>query len=101
MGWGSMLGKAVGFAVKHGPKVGKALGQISEGGKKFGTILDGGRKFGSLINDVSGGKIASSKFGQNVSKLADKADAITGKVSSIASQGEGKVGEAIQKLQNI
>lgn len=101
MSWGSLLSKGVGLAMKHGPKAAKAFGQISEGAKKFGTVIDGGRKFGSLVNQTSGGRIANSKFGRDISKLTDKAEQITAKVGSMAGEAQGGVSSAMNKLQNM
>lgn len=75
-------------------KIGKTFGQINQGAKKFGTIVQAGRKFGSIVNEASGGKIAQSKFGRDISKLADKADMITEKVVT----GSDKIQNAVQKI---
>lgn len=100
MGWGSLLGKGIGLAIKHGPKAVKAFGQINDGAKKFGTIIDGGRKFGSLVNQVSGGKIGNSKFGRDISKLTDKAEQITNTVGSMAAKADGTVQNVSSVVSN-
>jgi hypothetical protein len=81
MGLAGMLAKGIGMAVKHGPRVIKTFGQISEGAKKFGNVIDAGRKFGSVVTN---GKLASSKFGRDISSLTDKAHQLTNKVASEA-----------------
>jgi len=101
MGFGSLLSKGIGMALKYAPRVGKALGQISEGGRKFGTIMDAGRKLGTTIDQASGGKIGNSKFGRDVNKLADKADMVTSRVISEASKAQGEIGVAAEKLALI
>jgi hypothetical protein len=84
MGLAGMLAKGIGMAVKHGPRVIKTFGQISEGAKKFGNVIDAGRKFGSVVNQATNGKLASSKFGRDISSLTDKAHQLTNKVASEA-----------------
>lgn len=96
MGFGRLLG----MAIKAAPKIGKAFGQISDGAKKFGTIIDGGRKFGSLINATTGGKLGATSFGKDIAKLTDKAEAITSKVGSSASQGQNFVGNISSAVKN-
>ena len=101
MGFGSLLSKGIGMALKYVPRVGKALGQISEGGRKFGTVMDAGRKLGTTIDVASGGKIGNSKFGRNVNNLADKADMVTSRVVSEASKAQGELGTAAEKLAQV
>ena len=101
MGFGSLLSKGIGMALKYAPRVGKALGQISEGGRKFGTVMDAGRKLGTTLDVASGGKIGNSKFGRNVNNLADKADMVTSRVVSEASKAQGEVGVAAEKLARV
>ena len=96
MGFGRLLG----MAIKAAPKIGKAFGQISDGAKKFGTIIEGGRKFGSLINSTTGGKLGASAFGKDIAALTDKAEAITAKVGSTASQGQNFVGNISSAVKN-
>jgi len=101
MGFGSLLSKGIGMALKYAPRVGTALGQISEGGRKFGTVMDAGRKLGATIDQASGGKIGNSKFGRDVNKLADKADMVTSRVVSEASKAQSEVGVAAEKLSKM
>lgn len=94
------FGKLLGLAIKHAPRIGKAFGQISDGAKKFGTIIDGGRKFGSLINAQTGGKLGNSTFGRDLSKLTDKAEQITSKIGSSASQAQNVTGNIESAVKN-
>ena len=80
MGFGSLIGKAIGFGMKNAPKIGKAFGSIAEGSKKFGQIVEGGKKFGQVIDTASGGKLGQTRFYKNADKLTDKAQMITGQV---------------------
>ena len=84
----------IGGLVRTIGQIGKTFGKISEGSKKFGTIVQAGKKFGSIVNEASGGKVGQSKFGRDISKLADKAEIISGKVAS----GSDKIQNAVQKI---
>lgn len=92
MGFGALVGKAIGFGLKHAPKIGKAFGSISEGSKKFGQIVEGGRKFGQVIDSVSGNK--GSKFYKDADALAEKA----GQISNLVGQNAGKAEQSIQRV---
>ena len=101
MGFGSLLSKGIGMALKYAPRVGKALGQISEGGRKFGTVMDAGRKLGTTIDVASGGKIGNSKFGRNVNNLADKTYIVANRVVGEGSKVQGELGVAAEKLARV
>jgi hypothetical protein len=104
MGLGSLfglVGKAVGAGIKVAPKISKALGSINNASKAFGQISQSGRAFGSLANNVSGGRLANSKFGQTIEKLVDKADVANSKIASVSSEGQSKVNQAVDKLKQF
>ena len=82
MGFGALVGKAIGFGLKNAPKIGKAFGSIAEGSRKFGQIVEGGKKFGQVVDIASGGKLGQTKFYKDADSLANKAQMITGQVSN-------------------
>jgi hypothetical protein len=101
MGLGSLMslvGKGIGLATKHGPKIGKAFGSIASGGKKFGQVIQAGKQFGMTANQISGGKLASSNFGKGAENLINKAETATDKITSLAGQGQGISNQAIDRL---
>jgi hypothetical protein len=98
MGLAGMLAKGIGMAVRNAPRVIKAFGQISEGAKKFGNVIDAGRKFGSVVNQSTNGMVGKSKFGRNISTLADKAEQLTNKVVSEATETGNLISSTASKL---
>lgn len=101
MGIGSLanlIGKGIGLATKHAPKISKALGSINNASKSFGQLSQSGRSFGTLANNISGGRLAQSSFGKNVESLLDKADKANMKIGSMARDGQGQVSEAVERL---
>lgn len=97
----SLVGKGIQAGIKAAPKINKALGSINNASKTFGQISQAGRSFGSSVNNISGGRLANSKFGRTIENLVDKADIANSKIASVSLEGQSKVNQAVDQLKRF
>ena len=85
------IGRIIGGAVRLGSKIagkiskgGKVFGQIANNSSKFGALLNDAKNFGTIANQLSGGKLANSKFGQKIEEAVSKVDEVNKVVGGVA-----------------
>ena len=87
MGFGRIIGGAIRLGSKIAGKIskgGKVFGQIANNSSKFGALLNNAKNFGTIANQISGGKLAQTKFGQKIEQAVDKADEVNKIVGGVA-----------------
>ena len=60
------LGRAVGLFNKFTPKITKGIGQVANIARNVGQAVKNVRNIGSTVNEISGGRIGNSRFGQKM-----------------------------------
>jgi hypothetical protein len=68
------FGRAVGLFNKFTPKITKGIGQVANIARNVGQAVKNVRNIGSTVNEISGGRIGNSRFGQKMQEITDKVE---------------------------
>ncbi len=63
------FGRAIGLFNRFSPKISKGIGKVANIARNIEGVVKNVRNIGSTVNDISGGRIDSTPFGQKHSRI--------------------------------
>ena len=92
------LGRAVGLFNKYTPKITKGIGQVANIARNVGQAVKNVRNIGSTVNDISGGRIGSSPFGQKMQEITNKVESGANFTANNEGRAQGLVNDISRKI---
>jgi phage-related minor tail protein len=92
------LGRAVGLFNRYSPKISKGIGQVANIARNVGQVVKNVRNIGSTVNDISGGRIGSSPFGQKMQEITNKVESGANFVANNEDKAQGLVNDISRKV---
>ena len=77
-----MFNRIAGFVNRLAPKITRGIGQVSNIARNVGQGLQHVRNIGSIANQMSGGRIANSPFGQKAMEITNKINNVADNVAN-------------------
>ena len=92
------LGRAVGLFNKFSPKISKGIGQVANIARNVGQAVKNVRNIGSTVNEISGGRIGNSRFGQKMQEITDKVESGANFIANNEDKAQGFIGDVSRKI---
>ena len=92
------FGRAIGLFNRFSPKISKGIGQVANIARNIGGVVKNVRNIGSTVNDISGGRIGSSPFGQKMQEITNKIESGADFVANNEDKAQGLVNDISRKI---
>ena len=92
------LGRAVGLFNRYSPKISKGIGQVANIARNVGQVVKNVRNIGSTVNDISGGRIGSTPFGQKMQEITNKVESGANFIANNEGQAQGLINDISRKI---
>ena len=92
------FGRAIGLFNRFSPKLSKGIGQVANIARNIGGVVKNVRNIGSTVNDISGGRIGSSPFGQKMQEITNKIESGADFVANNENNAQGLVNDISRKI---
>jgi len=77
-----MFNRIAGFVNRLAPKITRGIGQVSNIARNVGQGIQHVRNIGSIANQMSGGRIGNSPFGQKAMEITNKINNVADNVAN-------------------
>jgi hypothetical protein len=77
-----MLGRLISGFNRIAPKISRGIGQVGNIARNIGQGIQHVRTIGSTVNQMSGGRIGNSPFGQKMAEITDKINNVADNVAN-------------------
>ena len=77
-----MFNRIAGFVNRLSPKITRGIGQVGNIARNIGQGLQHVRNIGSTVNQMSGGRIGNSQFGQKMAEITNKINNVADNVAN-------------------
>ena len=92
------FGRAIGLFNRFSPKISKGIGQVANIARNIGGVVKNVRNIGSTVNDISGGRIGSTPFGQKMQEITNKIESGANFVTNNEDKAQGLVNDISRKI---
>ena len=92
------FGRAIGLFNRFSPKISKGIGQVANIARNIGGVVKNVRNIGSTVNDISGGRIGSSPFGQKMQEITNKVESGANFIANNEDKAQGFIGDISRKI---
>ena len=92
------FGRAIGLFNRFSPKISKGIGQVANIARNIGGVVKNVRNIGSTVNDISGGRIGSSPFGQKMQEITNKVESGANFIANNEDKAQGFIGDISSKI---
>ncbi len=83
------LGRAVGLFNRYTPKITKGIRQVANIARNVGQAVKHVGNIGSTVNEMSGGRIGSSPFGQKMQEITNKVESGSNFIANNEDRAQG------------
>ena len=92
------FGRAIGLFNRFSPKISKGIGQVANIARNIGGVVKNVRNIGSTVNDISGGRIGSSPFGQKMQEITNKVESGANFIANNEDKAQGLINDVSRKF---
>ena len=92
------FGRAIGLFNRVTPKISKGIGQVAHIARNVGQAVQNVRNIGSTVNAMSGGRLASSPFGQKIQEITNKVESGANFIANNEDKAHGFIGDVSRKV---
>ena len=92
------FGRAIGLFNRFSPKISKGIGQVANIARNIGGVVKNVRNIGSTVNDISGGRMGSSPFGQKMQEITNKVESGANFIANNEDKAQGFIGDISRKI---
>ncbi len=92
------LDRAVGLFNRYTPKITKGIGQVANIARNVGQAVKNVRNTGSTVNEMIGGRIGSSPFGQKMQEITNKVESGANFIANNKGRAQGLVNDISRKI---
>ena len=89
-----MIGRLISGFNRIAPKITRGIGQVGNIARNIGQGIQHVRNIGSTVNQMSGGRIGNSQFGQKMAEITNKINNVADNVVN----NEGRAYNAVDTL---
>ena len=92
------FGRAVGLFNRFSPKISKGIGQVANIARNIGQTVQNVRNIGWTVNEMSGGRIGSTPFGQKMQEITNKVESGANFIANNEGRAQGAINDISRKI---